>query len=560
MAAYEWLTEFSTWWWPRFADHLWQTTLFALVVFGACVAVRRGPARLRHNLWLICSVKFLIPAALFVFVFQQIDISSVSFFQAAQSSPPNSFVKGISDPALTLALNIEVIATSPGPISRSEIYNALTLIWLAGCGAVVLVWGIRRRKFLSALKQSRRVRNGREWQALQRAQKSLGLKSDVGLQVLPLQIEPGVWRVRRPVVVLPETIGNHLDDGELEVIMLHELVHIQRRDNLVGNFQLVLCALLWFHPLVWVLSRKLFDEREQACDEKVMEISAAPEVYASSILKVVRFCFGWRVAGVTGAAGGSNLRRRIENIMANNMKRNVGGPSRVFAGALVGMALVILVGAGVYSHPRGSSAAVTKEVAAGPLLSMASDEGIVDTPNADYAAKKTKTTTQKASPPPPLAPLAPSAPANFAPPAPPAPSSPSLPSSTAAPVAPASPASPASPPTPVAPPAPPQKEKAPAKQKSKNKVNKGKLIEAPQPVYPEAARKQNIQGEVTVAIVIGEDGKVMSAKAKSGPETLHGAAEAAAMKARFKPATVNDKPAKVSGAMSYNFVIDEKKL
>ncbi|MGI8837513.1 MAG: M56 family metallopeptidase [Pyrinomonadaceae bacterium] len=539
----EWLTEFSTWWWPRFADHLWQTTLFALVVFGACFAVRRGPARVRHNFWLICSVKFLIPASLFVIMFQQIDISAVSFFQAAPSTPPNSFVQGISDPALTLALNIEVIAASPGPISLSEIYNALTLIWLAGCGALVLVWGMRRRKFLSALKQSRRVDNGREWQALQRAQKSLGLKHDVRLQILPLQIEPGVWRVRRPVVVLPETIGNHLDDSELEAIMLHELVHIQRRDNLVGNLQLGLCAFLWFHPLVWFISRRLFDEREQACDEKVMEISAAPEVYASSILKVVRFCFGWRVAGVTGAASGSNLRRRIENIMANNMKHSVSGGSRVFAGALVGLALVVLVGAGVYSHPRASSAA--KETLVGSSLSMLSDPETSNISDADYAEKKTKRIRQM--------PRAPLAPTNAAPPAPPAPSSPW---STAAPAAPVSPATPAAA---VAPPAPPQKEKAPAKQKSKDKVNKGELIEAPQPVYPQEAREEKIQGEVTVAIVIGEDGNVVSAKAKSGPDALHGAAEAAAMKARFKPTTIDDKPVKVSGAMSYNFVLEKKK-
>ena len=83
------------------------------------------------------------------------------------------------------------------------------------------------------------------------------------------------------------------------------------------------------------------------------------------------------------------------------------------------------------------------------------------------------------------------------------------------------------------------------------------MIEAPPPVYPEEAKKQKIQGLVTVAIVIGEDGNVISAKAKSGPEELRAAAETAAMKARFKPTTVDDKPAKVAGAMSYNFVSDK---
>src|SRR6185436_6753319 len=166
-----------------------------------------------------------------------------------------------------------------------------------------------------------------------------------------------VWRVWRPTVVLPDSIASHLNDDELEAIMLHELIHIQRRDNLIGNLQLGLCAVLWFHPLVWFISRKLFDEREQACDERVIEVCGLPEAYASSILKVVRFCFGWRVAGVTGAASGSNLRRRIENIMTiGNTRRGTGAASALLAAVLVATALLVLVGAGVYSNALGVNA------------------------------------------------------------------------------------------------------------------------------------------------------------------------------------------------------------
>ncbi len=84
------------------------------------------------------------------------------------------------------------------------------------------------------------------------------------------------------------------------------------------------------------------------------------------------------------------------------------------------------------------------------------------------------------------------------------------------------------------------------------------LIEDPQPIYPDEAKKQKIEGMVTVGIVIDEDGKVISAKASSGPELLHGAAKDAAFKARFKPTTLNGKPVKVTGAMTYNFVLDKE--
>jgi protein TonB len=63
---------------------------------------------------------------------------------------------------------------------------------------------------------------------------------------------------------------------------------------------------------------------------------------------------------------------------------------------------------------------------------------------------------------------------------------------------------------------------------------------------------------VSVEIVIGEDGNVISARPVSGPELLQGAAKDAALKARFEPTLVDGKPAKVSGTMTYKFVLDEK--
>jgi protein TonB len=115
----------------------------------------------------------------------------------------------------------------------------------------------------------------------------------------------------------------------------------------------------------------------------------------------------------------------------------------------------------------------------------------------------------------------------------------------------ATPPTPASAPT--APPPPPKRQEK--NQKSKDKADRGALIEAPNPVYPMEAREQKIQGTVRVDIVIDEEGKVISAKARSGPELLYGATLEAAYKARFKPAVVNDKPTEVAAALSYNFII-----
>jgi TonB family protein len=510
---------------------------------------------LRHTFCLFASAKFVIPAALFILLAQQTGLNSLSFFHTAQSNQTATLLSGVSAPVATFASAYEVTVVATDAISYKEVYFALSALWLTGTLAVLLPWMIRRKRFLRSLQSGQIIQHGREWKALERARETLGLNREVGLVIAPLRTEPAVWRALRPIVILPESIGSQLNDDELEAIMLHELVHIQRRDNLIGNLQLALCALLWFHPLVWIISRKLFDEREQACDERVLEVFLAPEAYASSILKVVRFCFGWRVAGVIGTASGSNLRRRLENIMSTgNTKRGTSGASHLIAGMLVALALLILVGSGIYSRPSGVSAAT---IETGVITTASDSDRMTPEPLSAVAKRSSKKNKQQPPPPPPAAPVIAS------PPSPPSEPSSASPASPLSPESPSSPASPSSPPVqPTAPAVKSQKvgkqdKEKPAKEKSKDKVV-GELIEAPPPVYPDEAKKQKIEGTVIVAIVIGDDGNVISAKAKSGPEPLHAAAETAASKARFKLTTVNGKPAKVAGAMTYNFVLDKK--
>lgn len=85
-------------------------------------------------------------------------------------------------------------------------------------------------------------------------------------------------------------------------------------------------------------------------------------------------------------------------------------------------------------------------------------------------------------------------------------------------------------------------------------VKQGRLISNPKPEYPTAARRNRISGAVTVHLVINEEGKVTSAKAVSGPVELHGAAEDAALRARFEPTRLSGKAVTVNGSITYNFV------
>ncbi|HYP29799.1 MAG TPA: TonB family protein [Blastocatellia bacterium] len=336
--------EWSRWGWPLIGNHLWQSTLAALVIVAAASFLKRAPAQVRHALWLVASIKFAAPSFLFFYLLAALGIALPSF--ASEEAGSAQTLALIAQP---LAWQEEFAVSNPVPGHptsgpHSEVFCALTIFWLAGCAGVLLVWSRKRRDFARAMKAGRACCGGREAAAAARVRSWIGIRRRVGLIVTPGLTEPGVWRVWRPVLVLPESMSELLSEAELEAVIMHEMVHIARWDNLSSSFQMLLCGVFWFHPIVWLIDRRLLVERERACDEKVVELSGAAKVYASSLVKVLGFCLGWKVAGVSLATG-SNLQRRIEQIMTGNMNTKLVLSHRVAFGAVIAAVIFLSIAA-----------------------------------------------------------------------------------------------------------------------------------------------------------------------------------------------------------------------
>jgi TonB family protein len=86
-----------------------------------------------------------------------------------------------------------------------------------------------------------------------------------------------------------------------------------------------------------------------------------------------------------------------------------------------------------------------------------------------------------------------------------------------------------------------------------NGVLNGQALSLPMPLYPEAARRMQMLGTVRVEVVVDENGKVISAKAMTGPALLRETSVQAAYRARFSPTKLSGKPVQVTGAIIYNF-------
>jgi beta-lactamase regulating signal transducer with metallopeptidase domain len=82
---------------------------------------------------------------------------------------------------------------------------------------------------------------------------------------------PVVDGVFRPQICLPYGIDRLLTKSELNAVLLHELTHARRRDNLIWLIHEIGLCLLWFHPLVWVTGSRLALYRELSCDESVIQ-------------------------------------------------------------------------------------------------------------------------------------------------------------------------------------------------------------------------------------------------------------------------------------------------
>jgi protein TonB len=84
----------------------------------------------------------------------------------------------------------------------------------------------------------------------------------------------------------------------------------------------------------------------------------------------------------------------------------------------------------------------------------------------------------------------------------------------------------------------------------------GKALNKPSPTYPQIAKAANVQGPVSVQVMIDEQGHVISAKATSGNPLLLQAAQQTALRWTFTPTLLSGQPVKVTGVVTFNFVLN----
>ena len=149
----------------------------------------------------------------------------------------------------------------------------------------------------------------------------------------------------RPVILLPVSALTGLSETQLRAVIAHELAHIARHDFFVNLLQTLVETLLFYHPAIWWLNKRIRAERELCCDDLALKVCPNPVVYASALfhLEEQRSRQMSLAMALDGHQPGQTLRWRIARILGETTPRNPGRPLRPFSLGALGALLVVLL-------------------------------------------------------------------------------------------------------------------------------------------------------------------------------------------------------------------------
>jgi beta-lactamase regulating signal transducer with metallopeptidase domain len=312
---------------------LWQGTAIAALAGILMALCRRA------------STRYMLA----VFALSLMMVAPVATFLLLTRTPADGPASSLSVAATSGAATAKAARIQSGLSRLSQAPDALPWLveaWLVGvacfslrsAGGFLLVERERRKQSkapsASVLEMCR---------ALQRR---LGLERAIRYCECKWLHAPAVIGWFRPIMLLPVTSLTGLSEQQLQSIIVHELAHIQRFDAFVNVFQICVETLLFYHPAIWWLNKRIRVEREHCCDDVAITLCGNPVEYARALTLMEE----WRSAPVLSmAANRGPLAERIFRVLglrpAGYKTRGIGLTGGVFcltAALVAGNALLAL--------------------------------------------------------------------------------------------------------------------------------------------------------------------------------------------------------------------------
>ena len=309
------------------------TTALALAVVRLA---RRSRAAFRH---VLLAASFAVLAFLPVapLAVPSIPVAIPIAAPSEAMAPAIEFVTDVMAPAARDGSSAPV-APAPRAFSMPSASMLLLTGWIVGAlcflaPVAVGLWQIRaiRRSALP-------WRRGES--AAARAARELGIRRQVDVHMHEGVAGPMTCGIARPTVVFPIDAADW-PDQEIDRAIVHELEHVRRHDWLSQCLARIVCAIYWFHPLVWIARRAFELEAERACDDAVL-LRAEATGYADQLVGLAaRLSSSHRRRPLLAMASRRDLAARVRALLDVGQARGRAGTTAIATAGVVAMALVL---------------------------------------------------------------------------------------------------------------------------------------------------------------------------------------------------------------------------
>ena len=334
--------------WPM----LWQSSLLIVVLLTFDFALRRRlRASIRYALWLVVLAKLCLPPTL--------ALPTSPAWWLHRTPPP---VAAKAETHYTVTYDNAPLPEIPqtplpafAPPQPAMNFAAWLLAVSAAVSSALLCWLLLR--WWQITRQIRRAETSERLAALaDEAQRFVGMKFKVTVKLTANSMSPVVCGLFRPAVLIPQALVENFSDGQLRAVLLHELIHLRRRDVWLNFLQALLQIFYWWHPLLWVANARIRRVREEAVDDAVMlALRDEADGYASTLLEVAKLAFHRPLMslGLVGIMESrSALRQRIERLVDFRAPRKAGLTFTSLCVIFVFSAVALPMGQGPVPAPK----------------------------------------------------------------------------------------------------------------------------------------------------------------------------------------------------------------
>jgi bla regulator protein BlaR1 len=307
-----------------------KATVVAAFAIVAGWLARRRRAAVRHLILVAAfAVLALLPAATAVIPAVPVPVRFLAVPATVVGAPPTPL--NLTGEALETLETLSFVAGRPSePRTSSRTWPVLStstmlaIVWLAGvicCLAPVVLglWQIRRVR-----------RHGLPWRDAQTMTDDLarhaGICRPIEVMVHEAIVGPMTCGVVRPAIVFPED-ARAWHEADVRRALTHELEHVRRSDWVTLCLARAICAVYWFHPLVWIANRQLCVNAERACDDAVLRESHAVG-YADQLVTLAERSLAQTRRPLLAMANRGDLSTRVHAVLNTRQQR---GPAGVWA-------------------------------------------------------------------------------------------------------------------------------------------------------------------------------------------------------------------------------------